>query len=217
MASLKLTEEVHDKIVDLIRAGNYASVAARASGIGERTFWRWMKDGEDSDKEFAEYEDYCDDWNELTTVERRDPVNQDLREFLDSFEFSEKLYRCWRFWLDVKKAEGEAESTALSQIAKAARDGSWQAAAWTLERKNPDRWGRRDRVTHEGGIDHTHRLGISEEDANAARQRLEAAKAKELPAPVQRLTEGRRSDQIAGLESGEFAGEFVEAMIEEDE
>lgn len=49
----------------------------------------------------------------------------------------------------IRKAEGEAETDALGEIRKAARD-SWQAAAWYLERKFPARWGRKDRVEHTG-------------------------------------------------------------------
>jgi hypothetical protein len=46
----------------------------------------------------------------------------------------------------VKKAMAQAEARDLAVIDKAAQDGVWQAAAWRLERKHPDRWGRQDRV-----------------------------------------------------------------------
>lgn len=39
----------------------------------------------------------------------------------------------------VKAAEAFFERRALSRITKASR-GTWQAAAWLLERKHPDRW-----------------------------------------------------------------------------
>jgi len=35
-------------------------------------------------------------------------------------------------------------------IAKAAAGGHWQAAAWRLERKFPDRWGRKTKLTGDG-------------------------------------------------------------------
>lgn len=46
----------------------------------------------------------------------------------------------------VKKAMAEAELRDLSVISKAAQDGVWQAAAWRLERKFNDRWGRQAKV-----------------------------------------------------------------------
>lgn len=46
----------------------------------------------------------------------------------------------------VKKAMAEAELRDLSVIDKAAQEGVWQAAAWRLERKYHDRWGRQAKV-----------------------------------------------------------------------
>ena len=43
---------------------------------------------------------------------------------------------------NIKKALAEAEMKDLSVIAKAS-EKSWQAAAWRLERRFPDRWGRK--------------------------------------------------------------------------
>ena len=46
----------------------------------------------------------------------------------------------------VKKAMAEAEARDLAVIDKSAQEGIWQAAAWRLERKHPERWGRQARV-----------------------------------------------------------------------
>lgn len=43
----------------------------------------------------------------------------------------------------VKKAEAEAEALRVSRISKAGKEGNWQADAWYLERRYPDRWGKR--------------------------------------------------------------------------
>lgn len=51
-----------------------------------------------------------------------------------------------RFLQDLKKAEIEGEAAAINEIVKAARDGTWQAAAWLLERRYPDRWARVQKV-----------------------------------------------------------------------
>lgn len=46
----------------------------------------------------------------------------------------------------VEKAEAEARIKRVLIIEKAART-SWQAAAWHLERRDNEHWGRRDHVT----------------------------------------------------------------------
>lgn len=46
----------------------------------------------------------------------------------------------------VDEAFAMFEVTAIAQIAKAGADGEWQATAWRLERRFPDKYGRRTRV-----------------------------------------------------------------------
>lgn len=41
----KCTPEVRKKIVDALKAGNYAEVACRAAGIGESTYYQWIARG----------------------------------------------------------------------------------------------------------------------------------------------------------------------------
>lgn len=43
----------------------------------------------------------------------------------------------------IEKAQADAELFDSGVITKAAINGQWQAAAWRLERKHPDRYGRR--------------------------------------------------------------------------
>ena len=44
------------------------------------------------------------------------------------------------------KAGEQFKQTNINIIQEAAKDGTWQAAAWLLERKHPEEFGRRDRV-----------------------------------------------------------------------
>ena len=44
---------------------------------------------------------------------------------------------------ELEKAEGAFVVAALARIADAARKGQWTAAAWTLERRYPEEYGRR--------------------------------------------------------------------------
>jgi hypothetical protein len=46
----------------------------------------------------------------------------------------------------VERAESEAETRFLGNVAKAAADGTWQAAAWWLERRRSGDYRRRDEL-----------------------------------------------------------------------
>jgi len=105
----KLTPDLQAKIVEALKAGNYAEVAARHVGIASSTFYDWMKRGGEGDRRFS--------------------------------EFSEA----------IGEAEAFAHARAVTIIAKAMAD-DWKAAAWYLERKYHDEWGRRDKLDqHVGG------------------------------------------------------------------
>ena len=62
---------------------------------------------------------------------------------------SYELLRQWcgslEFLAAVQRAEAEARLRMVGIIAKAAVN-TWQAAAWFLERREPEHWGRRDRL-----------------------------------------------------------------------
>jgi hypothetical protein len=57
---------------------------------------------------------------------------------------AEPLYR--EFREAVEEAKAAAEVRAVLRITQAANDGTWQAAAWWLERTRPKQWGRQDRT-----------------------------------------------------------------------
>lgn len=50
------------------------------------------------------------------------------------------------FYDTVKKAEKEAIARNVALIQRAAQEGNWQAAAWWLERKYFEDWGRKDKL-----------------------------------------------------------------------
>jgi transposase len=98
----KFAPPVCQKIVDVIRAGNFVQTAAEYAGVDRSTVYDWVRRGE---------------------RERQGPYR----------EFAEQ----------VRKALADAEVRDLAIISKAAGEGQWQAAAWRLERKFPERYGRR--------------------------------------------------------------------------
>lgn len=115
----KLTADLQERIVGAIRSGAYNETAAAFAGIAESTFYAWLA-------------------NAQKDREANPEQGTDFTEFQEA----------------VEKAQAEAELDKLLIIGKAARGqptaegvpgtpGSWQAAAWMLERKHPDRYGRR--------------------------------------------------------------------------
>lgn len=95
------TQELQDKLIKMIQAGNYAEVSARACGISSPTFYSWLSRAGQGEEPFAE------------------------------------LARA------IEKATAEAEARDFTLIGHHATK-QWQAAAWRLERKLPQRYGRKD-------------------------------------------------------------------------
>lgn len=133
----KLTSEIQNKIVTAIRAGNYIETAAAYAGISKNTLYDWLKRGA-REKERLE----------------RNPRARIKKSEAPYVEFSDA----------VEKAMAEAEIRDVAIIAKAAEE-NWQAAAWRLERKYPERWGRREKIEHvgkdDGPIETVQRLDLS--------------------------------------------------------
>lgn len=136
----KLTQELIDEAVKLIKAGNYNETVCQFLGIHKSTWYKWLQEGEAAKSGLK-------------------------REFFDS----------------IKKAESHSEIRNVQVIQKAAQDGNWQAAMTYLERKFPDKWGRKDKISsdvnHSGEIqkkeEHTvtHKIDMYEEAFNRVVER----------------------------------------------
>lgn len=70
----------------------------------------------------------------------------------------------------VKSAKAKARVNAVLRIRKAADNGVWQAAAWFLERSDPENWGQKSRVA----IDIRYVEMVKQIDALAAQHGLSA-------------------------------------------
>ncbi|MHB8533024.1 MAG: hypothetical protein ACYDC2_09920 [Solirubrobacteraceae bacterium] len=117
----KLTAKLADKLVKLVEDGNYVLVAASACGIGRQTFYDWQKRGE---KALA-----------LALDPEPKPIPESERPFA---ELAERL----------DTAAAKAEVDALAMVRKQSK--LWQASMTFLERRFPDRWGRRQAIEHSG-------------------------------------------------------------------
>lgn len=107
----KLTPELHEALIKMLRTGCTNDVAAEAVGISTRALRLWLQKGEEASAK-------RDDGEKVAAHEVR---------YIKLAE-------------DVRKARSEAEVRAVATIQRAAQDGTWQAAAWYLERAFPERW-----------------------------------------------------------------------------
>jgi hypothetical protein len=62
----------------------------------------------------------------------------------------------------VQKAEGDAEVRNVAIISRAAQQGTWQAAAWWLERRYPHDYGRTIQEQHHSGTVVQEHTGVVE-------------------------------------------------------
>lgn len=85
-------------------------------------------------------------WLELA---QKKNARAELREFRESLE----------------RAEAEAEAIKVGRINQAADNGRWQAAAWWLERKHPERWGQQTKIKAEVSGPNGEPIAISIEEA----------------------------------------------------
>lgn len=57
-----------------------------------------------------------------------------------------------QFLQSIKKAEAESIIKDVAILEKSAHEGSWQAAAWKLERRYPEFFGKKEKMEHSGEI-----------------------------------------------------------------
>lgn len=102
------------------------------------------------------------------------------------------------FLYAVKKAEGEAHVNYVAIIASQAPT-QWQAAAWWLERKFPDKWGRKEKIE----ID---KQQVSVKEIEAIEARFSKIPAKELNKYIneisQKMLYGGKSDKKRRTKDG---------------
>jgi transposase len=116
----RLTPEVQDRIVNALRAGNYVETAASLAGVGRASIYRWLDRGR-------------------SAIEREE-AGETLSD--DDQRYAE-------FAHEVDEARASAMARNVTLVNTAAQT-TWQAAAWWLERTNPQMWGRHLRAEVSG-------------------------------------------------------------------
>jgi len=113
----KLTPETQQSIINALNSGKWIETAANYAGIATATLYNWLDRGR----------------LERERIEVDEEPNPNETQFLEFLEA-------------VEKSRSNAQVRAVGLIQKAAIDGTWQAAAWFLERSDPQRWGRYNRM-----------------------------------------------------------------------
>lgn len=133
----KLTQELIEELERYLKVGNYVETACAIVGIHKNTFYGWLKRA-----------------NELDEALEKNPKLKLTKEDVLHLDFMGA----------VKKSQALAEHRDLTIIAKAS-ESAWQASAWRLERRFPDRWGKKDKmwaeVEHSGQMHTTNEHTVS--------------------------------------------------------
>lgn len=126
----KLTDELQDKIVNAIRAGCYVETAVAMNDISKSTFYEWCKMKAKRYRSFSNAVDKA-----MAEAEARDILVIDREA-----QGREREYK--------KDKQGNLilDETGRPILTREAIPPNWRAAAWRLERKHSERWGRRDRI-----------------------------------------------------------------------
>lgn len=106
---MSIQREVIEKLTQALRSGNDIETASHFAGTSVTNVYRWLEIG----KIEAE---------KLAMGENLEPANSSYLEF----------------WEELRKARADAIVRNVAYIQTAAKNGSWQAAAWWLERAVPE-------------------------------------------------------------------------------
>lgn len=117
---LLLNDEMHERIVQTLRLGNYVEHAASYAGISRATLYNWLRKGDEA---------------------------REKREIGEPLDENEERYA--RFSEDVDNARAAAVVRNVGIIQQAAQT-NWQAAGWWLERTAPQHFGRQMRTEVSG-------------------------------------------------------------------
>ena len=132
-ASFKLNPDRFELIIKLIKAGNYAKVAAASVGITQNTYGNYLRRGRDVEAKLVEAygaeQDYDDD-------DQVPPMGV-------AHKLEPNDWTCYRFWCAIQKADGHAEAH-LTTTVRAAVEKKPEIGIQILERRWPARWKRRD-------------------------------------------------------------------------
>jgi Asp-tRNA(Asn)/Glu-tRNA(Gln) amidotransferase B subunit len=133
------------RLISALKLGDFVEEACAYAPITQDTYYRWLREGLRVQQKIES--------GETITAE-----DSQIIEMADA----------------LREAEMAGQHAALAVIREAAKDGTWQAAAWFLERRNK-KWSNRTEIT---GPDGGPIISVSVEDVDAKiRNLIDASKA----------------------------------------
>lgn len=138
-SSPKLTEELIEKIATAMRNGAYVETAVAYCGISKDTFYRWLRMAtKDSEKGLYRALSYAIEkaWAEAE-MKDIEAITKAVEGTPDQLAVDE----------DGKVI---TDVNGLPVVAQYGLPPNWRAAAWRLERKFPQRWGRKTKLEPDG-------------------------------------------------------------------
>lgn len=129
----KLNSGMVKALAYVISKGNYAVVACQRCGIDESTYYNWIKQG-DADTE-----------NRIESIYSR--LTKSIKKASSEAEdlMVQRLRRAALPGVIKEVTKTDADGGVSTETVKTG--GEWLAAATFLERRHPERWGRKDRST----------------------------------------------------------------------
>lgn len=124
------------RVIGALTAGHYLERAARLAQVGASTIRYWKAEGR----------------QERTRVESGAAPTERGQKYLAILEA-------------IERAQDQASHKAMQAIMEAAQGGTWQAAAWYLERTDPEHYARRTIVA--GPNNGPLQVSVSPEDVDA--------------------------------------------------
>lgn len=144
----KLTPDVQAKICTAIQAGNYIETASAFAGIGKTALYEWLKRGGDELARVAKSGRLRVRVGEAIYVEFTNAVEEALAQSeLHDVLIIQRAASGYEV-LVTKEVLDKAGNVKV--LATNSHEFDWRASAWRLERKFPDRWGRREKVEMSG-------------------------------------------------------------------
>lgn len=140
-SSPKLTEDLIEEISLLLRRGSYIETAVAACGISKDTFYRWLKDGKNESSDSLQ--------KKLSDAVMKSLADAEVRdlEVIDKAALGtpDKI---------ATDSEGNLilDANRNPVIEEYGLPPNWRVSAWRLERRFPDRWGRKAKIEMDESI-----------------------------------------------------------------